>query len=83
MTTNSRPRRWAAASAGLGLALSVAACGGNVGGGGGGGGDAAEYPDGPITVLVGADPGGSTDLIARAATRSPSTWARTRAAART
>ena len=29
-------------------------------------GDGAEFPDGPITIL-GADPGGSTDLIARAA----------------
>ena len=65
MTSTSRSRRLAATSAGLALALSLAACGGNVGGGGGG--DSAEFPDGPITILVGADPGGSTDLIARAA----------------
>jgi tripartite-type tricarboxylate transporter receptor subunit TctC len=65
MTTNHRARRWATAGTGLALALSLAACGGNVGGGGGS--DAAEYPDGPVTILVGADPGGSTDLIARAA----------------
>lgn len=41
---------------------SVAACGGNVGGGGS---DAADFPDGPITLLIGQDPGGSTDLIGR------------------
>ncbi|MGR6964532.1 Bug family tripartite tricarboxylate transporter substrate binding protein [Geodermatophilus sp. URMC 61] len=64
MTTNTRARRWATAGTGLVLALSLAACGGNVGGGSS---DAAEYPDGPVTILVGADPGGSTDLIARAA----------------
>jgi tripartite-type tricarboxylate transporter receptor subunit TctC len=63
MTTNHRVRRWATAGTGLALALSLAACGGNVGGGTS---DAAEYPDGPVTLLVGADPGGSTDLIARA-----------------
>lgn len=63
MTTNPRVRRWATAGTGLALALSLAACGGNVGGGSS---DAAEYPDGPVTLLVGADPGGSTDLIARA-----------------
>jgi putative tricarboxylic transport membrane protein len=63
MTTNHRVRRWATAGTGLALALSLAACGGNVGGGSS---DAAEYPDGPVTLLVGADPGGSTDLIARA-----------------
>ena len=66
MTTNHRARRWATTGAGLALALSLAACGGNVGGGSGSG-DGAEFPDGPITILVGADPGGSTDLIARAA----------------
>ncbi|GAA3599023.1 tripartite tricarboxylate transporter substrate binding protein [Kineosporia mesophila] len=46
------------------LALTLAGCGGNLGGGSG---DAAAFPDGdPITVYVGQDPGGSTDLIARA-----------------
>jgi tripartite-type tricarboxylate transporter receptor subunit TctC len=44
------------------LSLSVAACGGNLSGGGGG--DA--FPSGPVTVAVGQDPGGSTDLIGRA-----------------
>lgn len=69
MTSTSRSRRLAATSAGIALALSLAACGGNVGGGGG---DSAEFPDGPITILVGADPGGSTDLIARAAAEGAS-----------
>jgi putative tricarboxylic transport membrane protein len=64
MTTNHRVRRWATTGAGLTLALSLAACGGNVGGGSS---DTSEFPDGPVTILVGADPGGSTDLIARAA----------------
>jgi tripartite-type tricarboxylate transporter receptor subunit TctC len=66
MTTNHRARRWATTGAGLALALSLAACGGNVGGGSGGS-EGAEFPDGPITILAGADAGGSTDLIARAA----------------
>jgi tripartite-type tricarboxylate transporter receptor subunit TctC len=66
MTTNHCVRRWATTGAGLTLVLSLAACGGNVGGGSDSG-DGAEFPDGAITILVGADPGGSTDLIARAA----------------
>jgi tripartite-type tricarboxylate transporter receptor subunit TctC len=49
---------------GLALALAVSACGSNLGGGSG---DSADFPGGdPITLYVGADPGGSTDLIARA-----------------
>jgi len=70
MTTNHRVRRWATTGAGLTLALALAACGGNVGGGGSS--DGSEFPDGPITILVGADPGGSTDLIARAAAEGAS-----------
>ena len=70
MTTNHRARRCATTGAGLALALSLAACGGNVGGGSSA--DGAEFPDGPITILVGADPGGSTDLIARAAAEGAS-----------
>lgn len=47
---------------GLGLVLAVSACGSNLGGGSSDG-----FPGGdPITIYVGADPGGSTDLIARA-----------------
>ena len=73
MTTNHRARRSATAGAGLALALTLAACGGNVGGGSGDSGDGgAEFPDGPITLLAGADPGGSTDLIARAAAEGAS-----------
>jgi tripartite-type tricarboxylate transporter receptor subunit TctC len=66
MTSTSRARRIAVASTGLATALALAACGGNVGGSSASS-DGADFPDGPITILVGADPGGSTDLIARAA----------------
>ncbi|SCL22958.1 Tripartite-type tricarboxylate transporter, receptor component TctC [Micromonospora pallida] len=59
-----RVRQWATLGAGFTLALSLAACGGNVGGGSD---DGATFPgDTPITIFVGQDPGGSTDLIARA-----------------
>ncbi|WP_299037871.1 tripartite tricarboxylate transporter substrate binding protein [uncultured Pseudokineococcus sp.] len=65
-------RRAAAALTTAALGVALTGCGGNVGGGGGGGGDAtageggAAFPDGPVTMLVGQDPGGSTDLIGRA-----------------
>jgi tripartite-type tricarboxylate transporter receptor subunit TctC len=67
MTRTVGARRWPAL--GLTLALTVGtaltACGGNLGSGGSGSTD--EFPGGdPITIFVGADPGGSTDLIARA-----------------
>lgn len=52
------------AVAGVGLALT--ACGGNLGGGGGAPAEGEEYPSGPVTLLIGQDPGGSTDLIGRA-----------------
>ncbi|WP_411731306.1 Bug family tripartite tricarboxylate transporter substrate binding protein [Paeniglutamicibacter sp.] len=45
-------------------ALSLAACGGNVGSGAA---EGATFPSGPVTLTVGQAPGGSTDLIARAA----------------
>ncbi|MFI2363910.1 tripartite tricarboxylate transporter substrate binding protein [Promicromonospora sp. NPDC019610] len=45
-------------------ALTLAACGGNVGAAGGGEGE--DFPSGPVTITVGQDAGGSTDLIARA-----------------
>ncbi len=45
-------------------ALSLTACGGNVGAGAASGGT---FPSGPVTLTVGQAPGGSTDLIARAA----------------
>ncbi|HEX6358322.1 tripartite tricarboxylate transporter substrate binding protein [Actinophytocola sp.] len=58
-------RKLVVSGLGFALALTVSACGSNLGGGSGG--DGAEFPGGdPITIYVGADPGGSTDLIARA-----------------
>jgi tripartite-type tricarboxylate transporter receptor subunit TctC len=65
MNSSIRMRRGlAAVGLGLATALSLAACGGNVGGGDKA--SAASFPDGPITMLIGQDPGGSTDLIGRA-----------------
>ncbi|ROP45010.1 Bug family tripartite tricarboxylate transporter substrate binding protein [Pseudokineococcus lusitanus] len=70
--TRTLARRAAVTAAVSALAITLSACGGNVGGstgggtGGSGDGDAAAFPDGPITMLVGQDPGGSTDVIARA-----------------
>jgi tripartite-type tricarboxylate transporter receptor subunit TctC len=47
-----------------GLAFALTACGSNLGGGSG---DGSDFPGGdPVTIYVGQDPGGSTDLIARA-----------------
>ena len=67
MTRTVAGRRWPAIGLGLALAVSLTACGGNLGSGGSGDPGAAEFPGGaPVTILVGADPGGSTDLIARA-----------------
>src|ERR1044071_5957121 len=52
------------AVAGLGLALTLTACGGNLGGDAG---DGSDYPGGaPVTVYVGQDPGGSTAPLAPA-----------------
>src|SRR4051794_34247340 len=51
------------ATAGLAV-LALAACGGNVGGGGDA--DGSDFPTGPVTISVGQEAGGSTDLIARA-----------------
>jgi tripartite-type tricarboxylate transporter receptor subunit TctC len=65
MTRTLAGRRWPSIGLGLALAVALTACGGNLGSGSSG--DAAEFPGGdPVTILVGADPGGSTDLIARA-----------------
>lgn len=47
----------------ISMLLLVTGCGGNVGGGSG---NADDYPTKAITITVGAAPGGSTDLIARA-----------------
>ncbi|MFP5071650.1 Bug family tripartite tricarboxylate transporter substrate binding protein [Pseudonocardia nantongensis] len=62
--TRTRRKRLAIAGLGLALTLSLSACGGNLGGGQAATADT--YPDGPITMLVGQDPGGSTDLVGRA-----------------
>lgn len=43
------------------LSLSVAGCGGNLSSGGEG-----DFPSEPVTLAIGQDPGGSTDLIGRA-----------------
>jgi tripartite-type tricarboxylate transporter receptor subunit TctC len=65
MTTKLPTLSRLAASAGLVLVL--AGCGGNLDESDSGGeGDAAKFPQGPITMLIGQDPGGSTDLIGRA-----------------
>lgn len=59
-----RARRAFLGAAAACAALTLAACGGNVGAAGGG--EGAEYPTGPVTITVGQEAGGSTDLIARA-----------------
>jgi tripartite-type tricarboxylate transporter receptor subunit TctC len=67
MTCTSRPRHLSRTGAALALALSLAACGGNVGGGSDAAAGGEDFPGGdPISLYVGQDPGGSTDLIARA-----------------
>jgi tripartite-type tricarboxylate transporter receptor subunit TctC len=62
-------RRTMLGTAAVAAALALTACGGNVGGGGSG----EEFPSKPINVTVGAAPGGSTDLIARAVSEGAST----------
>jgi tripartite-type tricarboxylate transporter receptor subunit TctC len=52
-----------AAGTGILLALTLIACGGNLGNESNPG---DTYPSGPVTMLIGQDPGGSTDLIGRA-----------------
>lgn len=63
MTKRLRAPRLAAIGIGLTAVLALTACGGNLGGGDA---DAASYPDRAVTLLVGQDAGGSTDLTARA-----------------
>ncbi|MFI2105215.1 tripartite tricarboxylate transporter substrate binding protein [Isoptericola sp. NPDC019693] len=58
-------RRAVAGATAAVAALTLAACGGNVSGGSGGEAS-ADFPSGPVTLTVGQDAGGSTDLIARA-----------------
>jgi tripartite-type tricarboxylate transporter receptor subunit TctC len=57
------PRAFLGAGAAF-AALTLAACGGNVAGGSDA--EGADFPTGPVTLTVGQDAGGSTDLIARA-----------------
>ncbi|WP_430593800.1 tripartite tricarboxylate transporter substrate binding protein [Isoptericola sp. QY 916] len=59
-------RRAVAGATAAVAALTLAACGGNVAGGTGGTEASSEFPSGPVTLTVGQDAGGSTDLIARA-----------------
>ena len=63
MSWSSRSRRPLTVIAAGGLSVGLAACGGVTTGSSGGDGD---YPSGPISLVVGQDAGGSTDLIARA-----------------
>src|SRR6185503_18685058 len=71
MTRNNGVPRWAATGLALGLTLSITACGGNLGSGSDT--PAEDFPSGdPVTIYVGQDPGGSTDLIARALAKSVS-----------
>lgn len=62
MSWPSCSRRTLTAAAAGGLSLGLVACGGVTDGAVGGG----DYPAEPITLTVGQDAGGSTDLIARA-----------------
>lgn len=65
MHTRLRLHRHIAAVAVLAAVIALPGCGGNVGDAGSK--DDSSFPDRAITLLVGQDPGGSTDLIARAA----------------
>ncbi|MGH1565401.1 Bug family tripartite tricarboxylate transporter substrate binding protein [Mumia sp. DW29H23] len=56
--------RTAAAAGAFLLASAVAGCGGNLGGDDEASAD--NFPDGAVTLMIGQDPGGSTDLIGRA-----------------
>jgi tripartite-type tricarboxylate transporter receptor subunit TctC len=64
MTLNRRKALWAVPVAALSLTL-LSACGGNLGTQSSEEA-AAKFPDGPVNLTIGQDPGGSTDLIGRA-----------------
>jgi tripartite-type tricarboxylate transporter receptor subunit TctC len=49
--------------------LLLAGCGGVETSTGGGGGEGEDYPSGTVEMYVGADPGGSSDLISRAVSK--------------
>jgi len=65
--SNDLPRSLSRRSLLLGAAatggLALSGCGGNLGGGSG---DAASFPSGPVTMLIGGSPGGIADLELRA-----------------
>jgi tripartite-type tricarboxylate transporter receptor subunit TctC len=64
-------RRSAMAGAAVAVAMTLTACGGNVGTSGAAG-EGSEFPAGPVTLTIGQDPGGSTDLIGRAVAENAS-----------
>ena len=64
MKLNRRKALWAVPAAALSLTL-LSACGGNLGTPSSEEA-AAKFPDGPVNLTIGQDPGGSTDLIGRA-----------------
>ena len=67
MKTESPHRhRTVALSVAVGLGAVLTSCGGNLEGAGGGEAGAADFPTGPVTMLIGGNPGGSADLILRA-----------------
>jgi tripartite-type tricarboxylate transporter receptor subunit TctC len=71
MTRNNGVPRWAVTGLAVGLTLSLTACGGNLGSGSNA--PSEGFPNGaPVSIYVGQDPGGSTDLIARALAKESS-----------
>lgn len=60
------PRRLVAAGAFMAAVLALTACGGNLDNNSNGNNSASTFPERAVSLLVGQDAGGSTDLIARA-----------------
>jgi len=65
-TTRRRAKLSASTGAAIALALVLAGCGNVTTSSSSPEDKAAKFPDGPVTLVVGQSPGGSTDLIARA-----------------
>src|SRR6478609_7392447 len=63
-STSMRKQTLSLAAVAAGAALALSACGG-VQNTAGGGSDSGDYPSGSVEMPVGADPGGSSDLISR------------------